>query len=306
MKNKLEHIDYEITKVCNLKCIHCSAEAGEGGNPDIKTIKKVLEEGKDLGLKRIGITGGEPFLFPKELSDVIDFSYNLGCQVHIHSNGQLVEDNLDLICDRVEKIENLTLTLMGYNATHDANTGQAGAYDRLKNLARKITKSSLPLMMFFIPMSNNYRDISKSIADFYQKGVRKFRIMGLAPGGRAKESYDTLQLGEEQVQELLIDLKTLEKKGLELEAGFCTRLIYPELKPLKYHPSCMSGVNRLHINAEGYVFPCTASSGFLEMNVGNIHEQSLEAIWTNSEKLNKFRKFYKGYCRVQKHYEKNC
>lgn len=62
----LEHIDYELTKACNLKCIHCSAEAGKGETPDVENIKRVLEEAKNLGLRRLGITGGEPFLFPNE------------------------------------------------------------------------------------------------------------------------------------------------------------------------------------------------------------------------------------------------
>ena len=64
---KLEHIDFEITKACNLTCIHCSAEAGKGNVPNMSFIKRNLSEGHRLGLRRVGITGGEPFLFPQEI-----------------------------------------------------------------------------------------------------------------------------------------------------------------------------------------------------------------------------------------------
>ena len=104
----LEHIDYEITNACNLHCVHCSAEAGVGNPPQLTFIRKILKEAKDLGLKRFGITGGEPFLFPQELASLIDYSYDaLGCKVHIHTNGQLIEENLDLVVSRANKLENL-------------------------------------------------------------------------------------------------------------------------------------------------------------------------------------------------------
>mgnify|MGYP001604042926 FL=1 len=133
MECKLEHIDYGITRACNFRCIHCSAEAGEGKAPDLETIKKVLREAKQLGLKRLGITGGEPFLFPKELSDLIYFSFDeLKCPIHIHTNGQLAYDNLNLLSKRKGKIENLTLALLGHEKTHDNNCGIEGVYQNLK------------------------------------------------------------------------------------------------------------------------------------------------------------------------------
>lgn len=305
MTNLLEHIDYEITKACNLSCVHCSAEAGNGDHPNLEQIKNVLTEAKKLGLKRVGITGGEPFLFPNELADLIDFSYDfLGCPVHIHSNGQLVKDNLGLILDKFKKIENLTLTLMGCEQTHDKNTGKTNSYEALRSSAQALTDIKIPSTIFLIPMSNNYQDLPKAITDFYKIGMKHFRVMRLSPGGRARQNYESLKLDNNQSATIIRELKSLEDKlGLEFEAGFCTRILYPDLKPLKYHPYCLSGINRLHINAEGYVFPCTASSGFIELSVGNINEQLLENIWNNSDALIRLReKFPATDCNVQNFY----
>lgn len=301
---KLEHIDYETTKACNLRCVHCSAEAGEGSVPDMDFIRKNLQAGSKLGLKRVGITGGEPFLFPRELSDLIDFSFDeLKCPVHIHTNGQLVSENLNLLSKRREKIENLTFTLLGYKGTHDDNCNLEGVYQKVREVTMPVLNLGIPLTIFLIPMSNNYLELPKAVREFYEAGVRRFRVMALAPGGRAKDNYETLSLNEEQSSEFLEYAICLQKElGLEFEAGHCTRLVYPQLKSLKHHSSCMSGVNRLHINADGYVFPCTASSGFVEMNVGNLHKQSLEEIWEKSSRLRDFRNLPKESCRVQQHY----
>lgn len=303
---KLEHIDYEITKACNLKCVHCSAEAGEGKAPDIDFIRKNLIEGYKLGLRRVGLTGGEPFLFPQELSDLIDFSYDeLNCLVHIHTNGYSLEENYELLSMRRKKIENLTLTLLGHEKVHDENCGLEGVYQTLKQASRKLLDSGIPLTVFLIPMSNNYLGLSEAVKEFYELGARRFRVMALAPGGRAKANYRTLKLNKKQSFEFIRDISSLkEELGIEFEAGYCTRLIYLKLKPLKHHNLCMSGVNRLHINADGYVFPCTSSSGFIEMNVGNLYEQNLEYIWVNSKKLREFRDLSRKNCRVQQHHIK--
>lgn len=302
--DKLEHIDYEITKACNLRCVHCSAEAGKGSTPDIDFIRKNLQAGSKLGLKRVGITGGEPLLFPRELSDLIDFSFDeLKCSVHIHTNGQLVSDNLNLLFKSKDKVENLTFTLLGYEGTHDDNCGLGGAYRKIRDVTMPILNLGIPLTLFLIPTSNNYLELPKAVREFYEAGVRRFRVMALAPGGRAKDNYKTLSLNEEQSSEFLSRLVYLQRElGIEFEAGHCTRLVYPQLKSLKHHYSCMSGVNRLHINADGYVFPCTASSGFIEMNVGNLYKQSLEEIWEKSLRLRDFRNLPKERCRVQQHY----
>jgi len=302
---KLEHIDYEITKACNLNCIHCSAEAGNGKAPDKEFIKKVLREGSKLGLKRVGITGGEPSLFPQELSDLIDFSYDeLKCPVHIHTNGQF--KNLRLFSERKEKIENLTLTLLGYENAHDTNCGSENVYQELKSAAKSLLESDISLTIFLIPLSNNYSKLPHAVRDFYALGVRNFRVMRLSPGGRAKICYERLKLNEQESKEFVTKLESMQEElGIKFSAGYCTRLIYPKLQSLKHHDVCMSGINRLHINADGYVFPCTASSGFIEMNIGNLHKQSLEEIWMDSEKLKKFRELSRENCRVQRHYKEN-
>ena len=306
MIQKLEHIDCEITKACNMFCIHCSAEAGQGNSPDVKFIRKSLADASILGLKRVGITGGEPFMFPQELSDIIDVSYGIRCPVHIHTNGSLLWENFSLLSERRKKIENLTLTLLGHEESHDKNCGLDGAYQNLKNVLMPLMNLGIPLTFFLIPMSNNYLGMPEAVKEFYKLGARRFRVMNLSPGGRARSKYEELKLDYKQAREFISEIESLrDELGVNFKAGHCTRLAYPMLLPLEKHVDCMSGVNRLHINADGYVFPCTASSGFIELSLGNLYEQSLEEIWINSEKLNKFRELPKESCRVQKHYRKS-
>ena len=57
-ERKLRHI-VEITKKCNLFCVHCSARSGNADRElSLKEIKIILDKASLLGLKDVGFTGG--------------------------------------------------------------------------------------------------------------------------------------------------------------------------------------------------------------------------------------------------------
>src|SRR4030042_6174824 len=95
-KNNLEHIDIEVNHRCNLACRHCSARAAKGKMPEemnVDDIKRILSEGKKLGLKKVGLTGGEPLFDIPRLETLAKFCREeLGTPIHTHTNGTLVEE----------------------------------------------------------------------------------------------------------------------------------------------------------------------------------------------------------------------
>ena len=79
----LDFLWIEVTSRCNLKCVHCYADAKAESNEDrrpldlsAEEIKKVIHEAAALGCKKIQFTGGESTLRP-DLEDLMD--YALGC-----------------------------------------------------------------------------------------------------------------------------------------------------------------------------------------------------------------------------------
>lgn len=70
----------------------------------------------------------------------------------------------------------------------------------------------IPLTIFLIPMSNNYLELPKSAREFHEAGIRRFRIMALAPGGRAKDNYKILSLNNNQSSEFLEQVIYLQKR----------------------------------------------------------------------------------------------
>ena len=297
-KNDLEHIDIEITKQCKLECIHCSARGGQktlNRELSLNEIEKLLSEAKLLGLKAVGLTGGEPFFRKKKLMKVIDFCNDeLKTPIHIHTNGTLVSsEDAKKISNSVSEI---TVALYGSNAkTHDSVTRVENSMRSTMKGLDRLLRAGANVSVYIVPMKFNIREIIPLIKKVSEKGVRRIRILSMSPTGRAIEKFDQLTLNNDEVAWLNQELEDVQSKiDAELVAGFCTGQFYPRLKTLPGHYSCLAAENRLHVDAYGIVFPCTASSGTEIFASGGLRNKdyTLSQLWYQSPLLQVIRRFH--------------
>lgn len=293
---ELEHIDIELTRNCNLDCIHCSTGLNTQGNElPLFFIKKILHEAKLLGLETVGLTGGEPFLRRKKLMELVDFCKSeMNTRIHIHSNGTRIfrkearwvkQSGVDI-----------TISLFGSDPkTHDTITSTKGSMKSTLRGLRHLVDVDANLTVFVIPMKPNFHEILSLIELVNEEGVRQVRILSLSPTGRAMYKFAQLELSDEQTLFLGKELvRTQKEKDIDLRAGFCTRLDFPDLGVLKGHERCYAAENRIHIDAFGNVYPCTASSGRIVFSAGNVQMPAykLTEIWKFSPLFQFLRKFH--------------
>ncbi len=298
----LEHIDIEVNHRCNLACRHCSARAAKGRDVNelsVEQIKEVLIEAKPLGLKKVGLTGGEPLYDIPKLQRLTNFLRNdLYLPLHTHLNGTLVTEELCKDQGVLSSFESISVTFLGGDAsTHDYMTKMKGSFEKAFGGAAIIAKTELPLTCYFIPTHGNCSGFKKLAEELHKIGVKRIRAMALAPSGRARPIYEkTAPLSDEMKQFEKDLLRSGNELGIHMEAGYCTRLSMPRLAVLSGHDKCMSGLNRVHINSKGDVFPCTAASGVKELKLGNVKNNGsrLEDIWLNSEIIELIREIHNG------------
>ena len=87
-----------ITSSCNMKCVYCHNEGNSCASMlSLDNIKKILDASKDIGLKEIRLTGGDPLVHPQiyEICRMIKEDYHL--IVTINTNCILIERLLELI-----------------------------------------------------------------------------------------------------------------------------------------------------------------------------------------------------------------
>ncbi|MDO8525384.1 MAG: radical SAM protein, partial [Candidatus Omnitrophota bacterium] len=77
MPFRCEEVLFSPTSDCNLSCPHCNS-AKTKNKLSIKSAKKFLKSCKENGIKRIGFTGGEPFLAPAFLFSITEFAVRQG------------------------------------------------------------------------------------------------------------------------------------------------------------------------------------------------------------------------------------
>jgi radical SAM protein with 4Fe4S-binding SPASM domain len=298
----LEHVDIEINHRCNLACRHCSARPVNRRSTDelsIEEIKEILTKAKALGLHKVGLTGGEPLFDVGKLEEISRFCVgNLSVPIHTHTNGTLIVNEVCQPGGVLALFESISVTFLGGNSdTHDHMTAVRGSFEKTFRGAVTVSRAGLPLTCYFIPTHGTCSGFRKLAEELWRIGVTKIRAMALAPSGRARPIYGQAAPLEEELNQFGNDLLEISGRlGIYVEAGNCTRLSMPRLGILEGHDRCMSGINRVHINSKGEVFPCTAASGVKELTIGNLRKNgmNLKDLWFKSDLIKKIRCLHEG------------
>jgi len=306
---RLQHLDLELTRMCTWKCVHCSAEASLKTTDELtySEIISILDQGSDLGVDNVGLTGGEPFLVLERLNKVLAYCKQcLNVKTHSHTNGywslSYVKSRekqrlIDVIIDYCDRI---SVTLYSLDPkVHDEITGGFNTLEAVK-LAIEIFKNlSANFEVYIVPMKVNYNEIPNMIEFLYHDlEVKRIRILVLAPTGRARypDSWKRIALSIEDEDWLNNKFREIlmSYSDLDLSGGFSTKIVFPSLGTRHGHEFCHSAKTKCHIDSKGNVYPCTAASGRPEMRAGNVKQHDLADIWERSSVMNLIRKFHES------------
>jgi len=130
-QNKPRLIFWELTKGCNLRCIHCRASATELSSPDdlsTETAKAIIDQIAAVSSPILVLSGGEP-LFRKDIFELARYGTDKGLRVALATNGTLVTKQVaQKIID--SGVKRVAISLDGADAlTHDTFRGIPGAFD---------------------------------------------------------------------------------------------------------------------------------------------------------------------------------
>ena len=146
-KNRPRLIFWELTKGCNLRCIHCRATATELSSPsDLSTqaARDIIDQIVAVSAPILVLSGGEP-LFRSDIFQLARYGTDQGLRVALATNGTLVTKHVArMIVD--SGVRRVAISLDGADAlTHDTFRGIPGAFDaaiagfrNLKNLGMSV------------------------------------------------------------------------------------------------------------------------------------------------------------------------
>jgi heme b synthase len=307
----LRMIAWELTRSCNLACVHCRASAEYGpyeGELSTQEVFRVMDEIASFDKPVIILTGGEPLL-RQDIFDVASYGSAKGFRMVMATNGTLFNEEI-VQKMKTSGIQRISVSIDGPTAeTHDAFRKVKGSFEsslRGIEMARKggiefqINTTITRVNLHLIP------DILRLAVDL---GAVALHIFLLVPTGRGKEMKDQEISGLDYEKTLHWFYDQIDKVPLQLKAT-CAPHYYRILRQQakkegkKITPKehgldamtrgCLGGISFCFISHIGQVQPC----GYLELNCGNVREKPFQKIWTQSEVFQNLRNTegYQGKC----------
>lgn len=290
----LYEIKIEMTYKCNLKCLHCSSE---GSLDQVESISyddmvKILESAAEIGVKKISLSGGEPFLW-SSISKLLANRKINDFKIRIYTSG--TSTNFQDIVSKINH-ENINFVFSLFSANpniHDKLTGSIGSHSKTI-YSIKQTQQKYNTEIHFVPINVNYSEL-KPLAFLAKKlGINKVSVLRFVPQGRGSINRQFI-LNQEQNEILKKDIIELREAGFNIRTGSPFNFLF-----LNSQPQCTSGMNKLIIAPDLSIYPCDAFKQIsLNEIVGNdeyssLKFHSLQDCWEKSKYLNKIRSVLKS------------
>ncbi len=122
---------WELTKGCNLRCIHCRASAAELSSPDdlpTRKVFRIIDQIVEVSHPILVLSGGEP-LYRHDIFEIARYANQRGLRVALATNGTMVTKEVaqQIVHTGIKRV---AISLDGADAaTHDAFRGIPGAFD---------------------------------------------------------------------------------------------------------------------------------------------------------------------------------
>jgi 12,18-didecarboxysiroheme deacetylase len=321
-KDKKPVVVWNMTKRCNLKCVHCYAFAeGEGyKGKELSTEegKRLIDDLTDFGVPVILFSGGEPLL-REDLSTLIDYAVKKGIRAVISTNGTLITEKKARIFSDFS-LSYIGVSLDGIGDVNDAFRGMKGAYEKALSGIRHSKKAGIKVGLRFTINNRNYKEIPKIFDLVEKEGIERVCLYHLVYAGRGSGLIDEdLTHGETRkaVDYIMDRTKAFFDKGQPIEVltvdnhadgpYVYLRLLREDKKRadevyelLMMNEGNASGVGIACVDEEGNVH---ADQFWRHYSFGNVRERPFSTIWMDLDdklmaKLKKKKKYVKGRCTI--------
>lgn len=303
-KAEIRLVAWEITRNCNLNCIHCRASATQGpyeGELSTGACMRLLDQIADTGNPIVILTGGEP-LMRRDIFDIAAYGTQKGLRMVMAPNGTLItESTARQMADA--GVQRISVSLDGPSADfHDRMRMVPGAFDGAIRGIRFAREAGVPFQINTTITQLNLKEIPRIQDLAIELGAVAHHIFLLVPTGRGKYIIEQEITAEEYENTLNWFYEQRDRTDLQLKAT-CAPHYYrilrqrakAEGKPVNYDTfgldavtrGCLGGTGFCFISHQGIVQPC----GFLNLNCGDITETDFKTVWTQSEIFLRLRNF---------------
>ena len=280
----MKEVKIELTEHCNRWCKHCSSKAKNTDykSLDIDTVKRIIDESKEINVKSLVLTGGEATLYPK-LDEVISYASNNGLEIKLYSMCDPTLDNIQYL----GYLNTIGLKEIIYSTTYNLTLDGVVTLDRLKEFfPLLLDETNIKLGLHHAILKDTLYDIDEVIKLFFSLDDTKttnLSFLRYVPHGRGTK--DLLLNRDELIwfRNKMIEYKKIY--GDKIRLGSPWNFLGIE------KTECSAAEKSLIVGFDGNVYPCDAMKYFDYLGSGgNIYHNSLKEIY-NSKYFNDIRTF---------------
>jgi Fe-coproporphyrin III synthase len=319
-KDKKPVVVWNMTKRCNLRCVHCYAFAEDEGykGKELSTQEgmNMIDDFASFGVPVILFSGGEPLL-RDDLPRLIGHAVKKGIRAVISTNGTLITQEKAKVFSEFS-LSYVGVSIDGIGEINDAFRGVKGAFGRAVEGIRNAKKAGIKVGLRFTINKRNYKEIPRVFDLIEEEGIERVCFYHLVYAGRGSGLIEEDLPHDESrkaVDYILDRTKAFFDKGKPIEvltvdnhadgAYIYLRLLKEDRKRaeevyelLMMNEGNASGKGIACVDEEGYVH---ADQFWRHYAFGNVRERSFSEIWTDSSnelmvKLKDKKQFVKGRC----------
>ena len=291
---------WNMTRRCNLKCIHCYSNSADIDYPDELTTdegKKLIDDLAAFGSPVILFSGGEPLL-RKDLLELAQYARDKGMRAVISTNGTLITKDIAAKLQKVG-LSYVGVSLDGLEKTHDRFRGKKGAFAAAIEGIRNCRDAGIKVGIRFTVNKHNVADVPDMFGLLRKEKIERMCFYHLVYTGRGSKLREE-DLTHEETRKL-IDLIAAQTKrmfddGLSPEiltvdnhadGPYLLRRVQeqqPEradevLQLLRWNGGNSTGIGIGAVDHLGNVHP---DQFWQHYSFGNVRERPFSQIWTDT------------------------
>ncbi len=310
---------WNVTRRCNLKCIHCYAHAtDQSASSELTTAEgmALIDDLAAFGVPVLLFSGGEP-LVRKDLPELASHAVRKGMRAVISTNGTLIDPETARILKEIG-LSYVGISLDGLKPVNDMFRGVKGAFDKAMEGIRNCQRAGIKVGLRFTINKHNVKEIPGIFDLLEEMEIPRVCFYHLVYAGRGTEmvkedlSHAETRAAVDLIIDRTADLHARGKPKEVLTVDNHADGPYLYLRLLKENPERAAEVLELlkmnEGNNSGRGIGCVSWDGevyadqfWRHHSFGNVRKRPFSKIWTEPEdplllQLKDKKRYVQGRC----------
>jgi len=291
---------WNVTRTCNLRCVHCYSDSYAQKYPGELTHEQALAVLDDLAAFRVPavlFSGGEPLTRP-DLFDLMQYATQKGLRVTLSTNGTLINE------ETARKLHAIGLcyvgiSLDGIGETNDLFRGKKGAFDAAVRGIRNCMAVGQKVGLRLTLTRRNCEDLH-DIFDFIQaEGIQRACFYHLVYAGRGNRADELTPAEVRRAMDIILErTMTFHERGdrrgiLTVDNHADNAYVYLKIRErssdraetvrswMRWNGggANSSGIGIANIDTQGNVHP---DQFWQTATLGNVKQRPFSEIWSDN------------------------